>query len=188
MEKRFDTDKYESGYIPSYVEKITTTPRRILEVGVNRGGSLLLWCDLWPTVQYVIGLDISEPPEDRLHPKVTIFQGDQTDMVLLNQIGSDYGSFDLVIDDASHLGTASWTTFRTLWPHVADGGVYVVEDWATGYTKTWPDGEDYVDTPPPGHIAGMVGMVKRLVDEVHYGNVQRIEFLRGLVFIYKKVM
>src|SRR5215471_18762574 len=57
VDKRFDTDKYESGYIPFYIERIKN-PKRVLEVGVKNGGSLLLWCDLWPSVEDVTGIDI----------------------------------------------------------------------------------------------------------------------------------
>src|SRR5688572_1910290 len=100
VEKRFDTDKYESGYIPYYLDRVRA-PKRILEVGVNRGGSLLLWCDLWPSVEEVIGVDMKEPLIG-LHQKISTFQADQTDLQALQQIGSTKGPFDLIIDDASH--------------------------------------------------------------------------------------
>jgi hypothetical protein len=45
----------------------------------------------------------------------------------------------------------------------------VIEDWGTGYWDYWPDGKAYDGT---NHMAGMVGFVKELVDEV--GSVDRI--------------
>src|SRR5262245_15999387 len=183
MGKRFDTDKYESGYIPLYLERVRS-PRRILEVGVKNGGSLLLWCDLWPSVQSVIGLDIRLPVMD-WHPKISLFPANQTDTQVLQEIGRTQGPFDLVIDDASHIGESSWTTFRALWPYVAFGGMYVVEDWGTGYSNQWPDGSDYVEQGPPGHTAGMVGMIKRLVDELDHGQAARLEILSAIAFVYK---
>ena len=136
---RFDTDKY--GYLPYYLERVKD-PKRILEVGVKTGGSLLLWCETWKSLDLVVGIDVA-PPEQALHPKITVFQGDQSDATMLDRIGRDLGPFDVVIDDASHLGMASYSTFQALWPHVASGGLYVVEDWGTGYWEHWPDGEQY---------------------------------------------
>jgi len=182
METR-DTDKYESGYISEYLERVRS-PQRIMEVGVKNGGSLLLWCDLWPRVQKVIGVDLNPALRD-LHPKISVVQIDQTDGPSLDRLGSAEGPFDLIIDDASHLGEASWMTFRALWPHVAPGGLYVVEDWTVGYLNSWPDGAEYRDLPPPGHTAGMVGMVKRLVDELEAGNMKRLDLLYGLAFAHK---
>jgi len=112
VETRFDTDKYESGYVPFYIERVKA-PRRILEVGVKNGGSLLLWCQLWPSVEQIIGIDL-RPPLENLHPKITVLQADQTDIGLLDQIGQANGPFELIIDDASHIDEASWKTFRAM--------------------------------------------------------------------------
>jgi hypothetical protein len=82
---------------------------------------------------------------------------------------------DLVIDDASHIGHLSRLTFDYVFPYVTNGGLYIVEDWGTGYWDTWIDGSGFMDSKVPataGRIArrvpshdfGMVGFVKSLVD------------------------
>ena len=157
MTRDFDTDKLTSGYLELYLARVDR-PRRILEVGVQSGGSLLLWCDVWPDVERVVGVDL-QLPEGLRHPKVDLFQADQADTEELDRIARQTGPFDLIIDDASHVGVSSWSTFRALWPHVRDDGIYAVEDWGTGYWAHWPDGEDYAPGPPPGHTAGMVGLI-----------------------------
>ena len=177
-----ETDKYESGYIPEYLERVRS-PKRIMEGGVKNGGSLLLWCDLWPRLEKVIGVDLNPPLRD-LHPKISVVQIDQRDRPSLDRFGSLEGPFDLIIDDASHFGEASWMTFRAL-GHLAPGGLYIVEDWTVGYLHSWPDGAEYRDLPPPGHTAGMVGMIKRLVDELEAGNMKRLDVLYGLAFAHK---
>ena len=45
--------------------------------------------------------------------------------------------WDLIIDDASHRGALTQTTFGLLWPLVAPGGFYVIEDWFIG-SPCWP--------------------------------------------------
>ena len=181
----FDTDKYASGFRDLYVERVRG-PRRVLEVGVRSGGSLLLWCDLWPGVERVVGVDI-EPPAGPLNDRIQFVLADQRDAARLDEIARTAGPFDLVIDDAAHIGAWSWTTFQALWPHVTPGGIYAVEDWGTGYWPEWLDGSPYAPGPPPGHVGGMVGTVKRLVDEVEYGQIARLELLPGIVFAYKAV-
>ena len=49
-----------------------------------------------------------------------------------------------MIDDASHVGVLARASFRILFEkHLKRGGIYVVEDWGTGYWKSWPDGQNY---------------------------------------------
>ncbi len=59
--------------------------------------------------------------------------------------------------------------------HLKSGGMYIIEDWGTGYLDDWPDGKQFnlstQTDPKPGkhpfacHSYGMVGFVKELVDE-----------------------
>lgn len=184
MTPGFDTDKISSGYVELYRARIGR-PRRILEVGVKAGGSLQLWCAVWPEVEKVVGIDV-QLPSGFTHPKVELFEANQNDTALLADIGTRTGPFDLIIDDASHVGTASWATFLGLWPHVCPGGIYAIEDWGTGYWAHWPDGQAYVPIPPPGHVAGMVGLIKRLVDELDNGEASRLELLPGLAFLHRR--
>jgi demethylmacrocin O-methyltransferase len=173
--------KHVESFTPSYDQ---AQIGRVLEVGVQSGGSLLLWCHLWPTIERVVGIDLV-PPSGPLNSRIQFFQADQNDTMRVDAIANDTGPFELVVDDASHIGEASWTTFRALWPHVKPGGIYAVEDWGTGYWNHWPDGVGYAPTQPPGHVAGMVGMIKRLVDELDHGAMSRLEILPGLAFAYK---
>jgi hypothetical protein len=48
--------------------------------------------------------------------------------------------FDLVMDDTSHVGALSHITFHAVFPHFKGGGIYIVEDWGSGYWDDWPDG------------------------------------------------
>ena len=78
---------------------------------------------------------------------------------------------DIVIDDASHLGAASLAAYRALFSFIKPGGLYIVEDWTTGYWHDWPDGERFSpaalnENRVMSHDFGMVGFVKSLIDEV----------------------
>lgn len=124
-------------------------PSTVVEFGVDRGGSLLLWYDMWrPRV--LIGFDINiaamaEEPlisvegrasaaEDR---PIKAYGADQKDPLLPNRmrgVGIGLGSVDLLIDDASHSGADSLALFKSCWAFVRPGGAHVVEDWEGGTT------------------------------------------------------
>jgi hypothetical protein len=72
---------------------------------------------------------------------------------------------------------SSLQTHKLLYPTLKPGGLYIVEDWMTGYWGDWPDGSRFqeyetviepgeIENRLPSHDAGMVGFIKRLVDEV----------------------
>jgi len=56
--------------------------------------------------------------------------------------------FDIIIDDCSHIGEFTAVSFWHLFDrHLKPGGLYVIEDWGTGYMRGTPDGRACV---PPG--------------------------------------
>ena len=103
-------------------------PRRVLEIGVKGGGSTAFWKALFPSAT-VVGVDLKLRWLPGLSEDGVIhLQGDQTDVVRMREIADEYGPFDLIIDDGSHVASHQVTTMRTLLPHVHPGGFYVVED------------------------------------------------------------
>jgi hypothetical protein len=128
----------------------------------------------------IIGVDLHLKPIDFSdYPNVIARCGDQTDRDFLTKLADERApnGIDIVIDDASHIGYPSLKTFEILFDRVKPGGLYVVEDWGTGYWNDWIDGgayqmnnhEPYHDEFPKrivSHDFGMVGFVKHLVDHV----------------------
>jgi SAM-dependent methyltransferase len=164
----------------------------LLELGVWGGDSLVMWRDGMPRAT-IVGLDLA-PPQIDLGRRVHIVGGDQTDGDLLARVRAEHApaGFDVIIDDASHLGVTTARSLQQLYRHhLKPGGVYCIEDWGTGYLPTWPDGEELkgmvgteqldrsasgdplVDDGPvhiASHDIGMVGLVKRLIDHVAAGS------------------
>jgi hypothetical protein len=79
------------------------------------------------------------------------------------------------IDDASHVAPDG--TSASLRHHLKPAGIYCIEDWRVAYWRDWADGTSY--EPPKfgarffdrtwrvrSHDAGLVGVVKALVDEL----------------------
>jgi hypothetical protein len=65
-------------------------------------------------------------------------------ILFLSQVANNVApeGFDIIIDDASHLGELTKTAFWHLFDnHLKPHGLYVIEDWGTGYWSDWPDGK-----------------------------------------------
>ena len=123
----YNTDKAE--LLKEY-ERLFDTIRNddvtLLEIGIWEGGSLLWAKDFFPNGN-ILGIDLNLPVmnEDR----IDMFVIDQNNSDGLRDMAKDYGKFDVIIDDGSHLGKETKNCFRVLWPHVKEGGWYVIEDW-----------------------------------------------------------
>lgn len=152
-------------------------PVKILEIGVFDGHSLLTWRDYLPQAT-IVGLDLKEAPakirgRDRIH----FIQGSQADPAALDAaVAAAGGPFDLIIDDASHVGHLTKSSFVYLFPkHLKPGSSYIIEDIGTAFlTGQYPEALPYVEPSLdetgqyyfPSHQAGIVGFVKQLADHV----------------------
>ena len=211
-EGRHDTDKDE-GYLKYYREffqPFRDKPVRLLELGVWNGGSLELWRDYFINGT-ITGIDIEPKARIADMARISIYEASQDDLRALDGIAGREapGGFDIIIDDAAHVGHLAKRSFWHLFRHhLKPGGLYAIEDWGTGYWPSWPDGREAV--PPDeddamqlsSHQAGMVGFVKQLVDECGIADLcnadmagysgpprrprfERVVVVPGIVFIRK---
>jgi SAM-dependent methyltransferase len=160
------------------------TPLSIFEVGTYFGESAKILSLAFPESK-IVTLDFEDRKIDFTQfPNVRPVFGDQGNAEFLDSLVQEYfpDGLDLVIDDASHIGSYTLATFQSLMPAVKPGGAYFVEDWGTGYWDEWLDGAKFASPRliTPGrfsrnrnkaivksHDAGMVGFVKSLVDLTH---------------------
>lgn len=143
----YDTDKSEL-YLSRYTREfghLFLEEIALLELGVRRGGSLYLWRDLFPKGQ-IAGLDLNPVSLADPSGRINIYQGFQQDPVILDRLAGEVApeGFDIVVDDASHLGEYTrdsfWHLFRN---HLKPGGIYVLDDWGCAYRSDWADGHRY---------------------------------------------
>lgn len=108
---------------------------RILEIGVRGGNSINMWQERFPNAT-VVGIDIAECDFDVLDPDRFIFyQADQRDTETLKEIGLKHKSYDLIIDDGSHLINDYIESFYVLYPFLRRNGFYVIEDLYNNYSE-----------------------------------------------------
>jgi SAM-dependent methyltransferase len=183
----YDTDKSQL-YLNNYENHfghMADRPIRLLELGVHKGGSLLMWKDYF-TRGEIAGLDVKPVEVEDKSGRIRVYAGDQRDTQLLDRIGRQCApdGFDIVIDDASHIAAFTKVSFWHLFEHhLKPGGVFVIEDWRVGYWDAWPDGASFepgseaksgwlgrLRRRPNGHLPshcyGMVGLIKELMDEL----------------------
>lgn len=144
---QYDTDKSDL-YLSRYVREfghLFNSNIALLELGVRRGGSLFLWRDLFPNGQ-IAGLDLNPVAVDDDSGRVHVFQGYQQDIVVLDRLAAEVApdGFDIVVDDASHLGQYTRDSFWHLFRHhLKPGGIYALDDWTCAYQSDWADGHRY---------------------------------------------
>ena len=115
-------DKWEH-YFPIYerhLAKFRGKKIRVLELGVDHGGSLQLWKRYFGAQAEIIGVDI-DPAAGFQEPQIKVYLYDQT-----NPDIATHGPFDIVIDDGSHRAEDQVLSFEHLWPRCT--GVYLIED------------------------------------------------------------
>jgi len=97
---------------------------KVLEIGVDHGGSLQMWKEYFGPKAEIVGVDINPACQEYAEDQITIWIDDQCNVRI-----KDY--FDIVIDDGSHVSAHQSITYRHLWPETR--GVYLIEDCHNGY-------------------------------------------------------
>ncbi|MCX7889427.1 MAG: class I SAM-dependent methyltransferase [Rhodobacteraceae bacterium] len=183
-------------YLPVYDRLLRPWQGRdasFLEIGVYQGGSVGMWRGFFGPGARLTFIDID--PGCRAHelPGTEIRIGDQEDEAFLAGVAADRGPFDLIVDDGGHRMSQQIASFRALWPHLADGGLYIVEDTHTSY---WPGfGGGY--RRPESFIEFAKGLIDRMhswytEDEAAFPfdpmarEIGEVRFLDSLVIVAKE--
>lgn len=126
-------------YASTYEALLRTRPAfqdgriALLEIGIwdprNPGASARMWRHFLGPKAILYGIDVV--PDClvlRAECNVTVVLVNQSDAAALARVSVGMPLFDLVVDDGSHIGHHQTTALDTLWPRVAPGGYYAVED------------------------------------------------------------
>lgn len=145
-----------------YLSAYRNRPIRFLEIGIADGGSFTVWRPYFGSDATIYGIDIKETCRDKIenlglncHARI----GSQDDVAFLLSVVEDMGGIDIVIDDGSHIADHQCTTFRTLFPLLANGGLYICEDLHTSYWPDWQGGHRRPGT--------FIELVKDMIDSIH---------------------
>jgi cephalosporin hydroxylase len=115
-------------------------PIKMLEIGVQNGGSLEIWKKYLPQCSIVHGVDIDERCRSLKFSEGIFFHlGNATDGDFMEKEFDDT-QFDVIIDDGSHICEDVIQTFKFLFPRMKSGGCYVVEDIHASYWEEFGGG------------------------------------------------
>lgn len=138
-----------------YIKKFIGKHPRILEIGIENGGSLKMWNDYFLGDCEIYAIDIL--------PEKKMFETENTHIFIQDQsLREDWENFkaqvgcgckdffDIILDDGSHFPEHQMITLYELCDCVKkDGGIYILEDLHSNISKDvfFLDGRSYEDTP-----------------------------------------
>lgn len=129
-EHYFQQYELEFGYLRANVDI------RLLEIGIQNGGSLECWSKYFGTGSEIVGIDIDTKTSFLDYEEsIKNYVGDATDAAWLKLFCDKEADFDVIIDDASHLNQDIINTFTLIFKKIKPGGIYVVEDVHACYWK-----------------------------------------------------
>jgi hypothetical protein len=196
----YGTDKWGSHWYTQHYQRYFGPLKRkhltLLEIGVGGyenpgegGESLRMWKSYFRNGR-IVGIDICDKARSCEY-RVDVRQGDQTDSEALLRLSNEYGGFDIIIDDGSHVNEHVVKTFKALFPLLRQNGIYVVEDTQTAYWPSWGGGINNPQT--------LMAFFKGLADGLNHveypianyepnyldQNIVEIAFFHNLIFIRK---
>jgi cephalosporin hydroxylase len=127
---KYNSDKHYHGYTYMYdvlFEPIKNSVKNILEIGIQYGYSLNMWRDYFPSAM-VHGVDIV--PVEIKDERIKTYFGSQSDISFLNSLCNT--SYDIIIDDGSHIHSDQAITLQVLEKSLVKGGFYIIEDIPAG--------------------------------------------------------
>jgi len=112
----------------------------ILEIGIAHGGSLQMWEYYFKGNVSIYAVDINPECKKLENENIKIFIGSQEDEAFLTSLKKSIPVIDILIDDGGHTMKQQINTFKHLFDHVSENGIYICEDLHTSYWKHFGGG------------------------------------------------
>ena len=203
MEKEFLTGKHNRSFkwlhyfeiynrhFAKYIGKDVT----IMEIGVNKGGSLQIWKKIFGPNSKIIGIDINPACKEMEDDQISIYIGDQADRGFWKKIKDEIPKLDILIDDGGHYMEQQIITFEEMFPHVKDDGVYLCEDTTSSYSADkynsgYKKSHTYIEYSKNfiDYIHAWFSMDQELQVNEYTKTMHSLHYYCGVVAVEKKVM
>jgi cephalosporin hydroxylase len=104
-------------------------PLSVSEVGVQSGGSILMWQRVLGAQVKFFGLDINPGCNKFKNDQTSITIGDQADpQMWKNFYANVVNTLDILVDDGGHTPEQMLVTLKETFPHLNPGGFVAIED------------------------------------------------------------
>lgn len=100
----------------------------VVEIGIQSGGSLQMWRDVFGPKAQVYGIDIDPRASQFADDRIKVFIGDQSNTTFWADFRKQVPHVDILIDDGGHKLDDLLTTLGEMLPHLSSNGVYMAED------------------------------------------------------------
>ena len=149
-----------------YFAPIKNEPLRLLEIGIYKGASVILWENYFPNAELHF-IDITLANSKYSSKRSHYHLADQSNsQQLLNVVSNINGKFDIIIDDGGHTMQQQIVSFTTLFPSLKSGGMYIIEDLHTSYWSNY-GGDGSIQNPKAGPSTA-IQFFKNLIDDVNF--------------------
>ncbi len=172
---KFQTDKAISHDYTKiynfYFENIRNNPINFLEIGFLKGCSARMWDEYFTNAAlYFIDIDRNAFKNSAgLSSRCHFYVADQAKKKdLLDFVSAVGEKFDIIMDDGGHTMEQQQTSFSVLFPHVKEGGVYIIEDLHTSYWESFGTGSDGKLYNPKLGKNSTVTFLLNLVNDLNY--------------------
>ncbi|EDK72381.1 conserved hypothetical protein [candidate division TM7 genomosp. GTL1] len=179
------SDKWEI-YLEEYgriLEQYRDNPVRLLEIGIQNGGSLEIWPKYLPNAIKFIGCDIN-PDCAKLRyadPRTRVIVGNANTTDTYTAIIGESATFDVIIDDGSHSSGDIIKSFCLYFPVLVEGGTFIVEDLHCSYWKEFEGG-----LFDPYSSISFFKLLADILNYEHWGidTLDRLGLLKGILSHY----
>lgn len=120
------THSYVEGFYEEAFKSYKDKPISILEIGIARGDSLLLWDSYFIHNTLIFGLDNHDQRRSEVveHSKIKSFIVDAYQQSIPERLPN----FDIIIDDGPHSEESQCFAINHYLPKVNVGGMFIIED------------------------------------------------------------
>lgn len=172
---------------------------KVLEIGVDNGGSMQMWKQYFSNPS-LFGIDNRpkfefDNPVEYLGFDANLIVGDQGDSEFWDYFVSNTPKLDVVIDDGSHFQNHQLLTMEKLWPHMNEGGIYMVEDTHSSYMKIFNGAykgntfvstmKDVVDALHVDHMEDVAVNITNQFNNEPFRSIKAIHFYDSVVVVEK---
>ena len=158
------SDKWQPyfGIYERHLKNFQDKEINLIEVGVQKGGSLDMWANYFPKANRITGIDVDTQCANLKYddPRVNVVIGDQGDPTFWNKFLETNTKIDVFIDDGGHFMDQQILTFEKIFPVLSVGGIFICEDVHTSYMGTHKGSLNGKDT--------FITYAKDLLDVLHY--------------------
>ena len=163
-----------------HFSKFRDRPIVFLEIGVQNGGSYLMWKKYFNVDSQFYGIDIDPRCLNFEENKFKIFIGSQSNKFFLESVLSQIPDIDIIIDDGGHTMEQQIVSFEVLYPKLKNGGIYLVEDTHTSYFLSHGGGYRRRST--------FIEYAKKFADVLHGFHINKnIKFIEGYKHTVKSI-